>query len=155
MKRRVRIAWTPKQDVAVGVRLHLPPLVKDYFTAGRAAARPHTSAVKLHQFRLATKRLRYTLELFQPLYGPGLAQRLAQLRTVQDLLGDAQDATVTSARIAGRVRRDPALAPVLADLELRMRKKQAEFRSFWTRRLDVAGGELRWTNYLRRRTKSA
>ena len=155
MKRRVRIPWTPSGDVAAGVRLHLPPLIKDYFAAGRVAAQPQTSAVKLHKFRLATKRLRYTLELFQPLYGPGLSQRLAQLRTIQDLLGDGHDATVTSARLAGRVRRDPALGPVLAALELRARKKHAEFRSFWTHRFDGAGNELRWTNYLRRPTKSA
>lgn len=49
---------------------------------------------ELHQMRIAAKRLRYTLETFAPLYPDGLAEYLAIMRNVQDLLGEIHDCDV-------------------------------------------------------------
>jgi len=43
----------------------LPAMLDDLFRAGRAAARPDANHQKMHRFRLKTKRVRYTLELFE------------------------------------------------------------------------------------------
>jgi len=146
-----------------GVRVHLDvkqhahplpglaPLVHPYFEQGRGAAQPKTPAADLHAFRLATKRLRYTLELFKPLYGPALAARIEELRQIQEFLGQANDARVTAARLAPRLRRDPALEPAWKFLEQQAREFQAGFRAFWRQRMDSNVFESRWNNYLRRR----
>jgi CHAD domain-containing protein len=52
------------------------------------------SAEDLHTLRLAAKRLRYTLELFVPVLGPAASDCIAELRLLQDSLGDISDATV-------------------------------------------------------------
>lgn len=66
------------------------------------------NAHRLHQLRMAGKRLRYALELFVDCYGPDVREQLVpEVESVQDLLGDAHDGHV----IAGR------LGAVLADLD--------------------------------------
>jgi len=49
---------------------------------------------ELHAMRIAAKRLRYTLEVFAPLYDDGLKQPLQTVRQVQDVLGDIHDCDV-------------------------------------------------------------
>ncbi len=48
----------------------------------------------LHATRIAAKRLRYTLELFDRRTGPGFADRLALVKAVQESLGRHHDASV-------------------------------------------------------------
>lgn len=127
------------------------PLLKEYFEAGRAAARPGSTAEQLHAFRLDTKRLRYTIELYRALYGPGLAARLEDLRRIQELLGQANDHVVAAERLRERARTDMTLQPALAWLENQAKALQASFRRYWRERMDEPGIEVRWTNYLRRR----
>jgi CHAD domain-containing protein len=53
------------------------------------------SAKKRHRLRIALKKLRYTTELFAPLYGAGEAKHFIQrLKKLQDDLGDANDVRV-------------------------------------------------------------
>jgi CHAD domain-containing protein len=139
-----------------GPALRLPalaPLLGGYFAAGHAAARPGTPAEQLHAFRLETKRLRYTLELFRPLYGPGLQQRIEMLRRIQELLGQSHDLTVAAARLSGRAAADPVLQHPLESLERNARQLQASFLRFWREQFEDASTEVRWANYLRRRKK--
>jgi CHAD domain-containing protein len=49
---------------------------------------------ELHAMRIAAKRLRYTMEVFAPLYEDGLKQPLQTARQVQDVLGDIHDCDV-------------------------------------------------------------
>ena len=53
----------------------------------------------VHAARIKVKRLRYTAELAAPFGGPELEQVVTETRTVQDLLGDHQDAHVAEERI--------------------------------------------------------
>ena len=49
---------------------------------------------ELHAMRIAAKRLRYTMELFEPLYHGDLKQSIRTARRVQTLLGDIHDCDV-------------------------------------------------------------
>jgi len=49
---------------------------------------------ELHAMRIAAKRLRYTMEVFAPLYESGLKQPLQAAREAQDVLGDIHDGDV-------------------------------------------------------------
>jgi CHAD domain-containing protein len=50
--------------------------------------------LELHAMRIAAKKLRYTLEIFAPIYPGGFKQWLKPLREVQDLLGLMHDCDV-------------------------------------------------------------
>jgi len=49
---------------------------------------------ELHAMRIAAKRLRYTMEIFAPLYDDKLKEILKKVRKVQTLLGDIHDCDV-------------------------------------------------------------
>ncbi|MFC2031474.1 CHAD domain-containing protein, partial [Chloroflexota bacterium] len=51
---------------------------------------------RLHALRIACKRLRYTLEYFREVLGPGTKSLIKELVVMQDHLGDLQDAVVAS-----------------------------------------------------------
>jgi CHAD domain-containing protein len=54
----------------------------------------HGDAEEFHEVRIVAKRLRYTLEIFSPVLGPDIDDLLAELKTLQDLLGDLHDRDV-------------------------------------------------------------
>ncbi len=54
----------------------------------------------LHALRIECKYLRYTLEFFQEVLGPGAAPLIRQVIAVQDHLGEIQDAEVASRLLA-------------------------------------------------------
>jgi CHAD domain-containing protein len=64
--------------------------VKQY---GRFAGRPHCQK-ELHQLRLCIKKLRYTLELFAPLYGGELDKSIETTAALQQALGNMHDRAV-------------------------------------------------------------
>ena len=49
---------------------------------------------ELHQMRIAAKHLRYTLEVFQPLYERGLRKPIKIVKEIQELLGEVHDSDV-------------------------------------------------------------
>ncbi len=63
----------------------------DDFLTYRQVIPAEDNGDKLHAMRIAGKRLRYTLEVYAPLYGPSLASYIAHMRTVQDQLGEIHD----------------------------------------------------------------
>jgi len=105
----------------------------------------------LHSVRLAAKRIRYTLELFRPCYGPGLESRIAGLRSLQQVLGDINDCAATGRLLARRAPVSPHLARAERFLAARIRQTTAELRRLWSEVLDAPGRELRWTQYLSRK----
>jgi CHAD domain-containing protein len=149
-KRKVPIRWAPEQTPPENARRRLWPVVHEWFAAGRKAVGAGQTPEEMHQFRLATKRLRYTLELFRPIYGRGLAQRIEVLRRAQDLLGTANDYHVTALGLKSRAQYDPALQPVVDELERRAGEKRAEFRRYWLQNCTEPVVEPLWINYLKR-----
>lgn len=143
MNKDTPIRWLENRSAGANAAARLPRLAAEFFAAGRALAAAESGPEEAHLFRIRTKRLRYTLELFRPCYGRGLVTRLNSLREIQQCLGEMNDL----ATIHGLSRR-PA---VEAQMDSRMAAKLEEFRSLWRERFDRKGQETRWTSYLRSR----
>ncbi len=135
------IRWLRSRTAADNAKARLPELAGAFFTAGRALAAAESGPAEAHQFRIRTKRLRYTLELFQPCYGAGLKRRLESLRGIQQLLGELND-LATIARLANR----PATEALMNE---RVAAKIGEFRRLWGEEFDRPGAEADWKQYLR------
>jgi len=91
------IHWNDKINLEANLRKALRKSAEKYFEKGDAALNAGSHWKDLHKFRLATKRFRYTLELFEPVYGEPLRERLHELKKVQDYLGEANDFMTTRA----------------------------------------------------------
>lgn len=57
---------------------------------------PNVPLERLHQLRIAAKRLRYTVEYFREVLGPEAKTVIDEIKALQDHLGDLQDAVVAS-----------------------------------------------------------
>ncbi len=124
----------------------LPRMAAEFFAQGNRAAEAGASARKLHQFRLDAKSFRYTLELLEPVYGPGLRARLEPIRAVQTLLGDVNDCRTARDLIAswaGGQEFD-------ARLRRRQRRKTAEFAALWNETLAGPRQARQWIRSLSR-----
>ena len=80
----------------MNARRQLPRTMSEYFAGVRAALAEKHSPAALHRVRLASKKVRYTLELFRQCYGAApFDARLKALKDVQTSLGDVNDAVTT------------------------------------------------------------
>ncbi|MFN0169905.1 MAG: CHAD domain-containing protein [Bryobacteraceae bacterium] len=141
MNKDASIRWLATRSSSANAAARLPRLVSEFFAAGRALAAADSGPAQAHLFRIRTKRMRYTLELFRSCYGRGLGTRLNSLREIQQCLGEMNDfATIR------RLSRRPA---VEAFMDSRMASKIDEFRLLWRERFDRTGQERRWITYLR------
>lgn len=98
-----------------------------------AALGPHPAAEAIHRLRLAGKKARYLIDLFEPLHPQPVRERLSpSFRALQDALGDYHDAALQERRVLhfgdrpdrerGRAATTTALVRLRADLE----RRQAE-----------------------------
>lgn len=134
--------WKTSENAAMNARRVLPRLAQDYFEAGRKVAEEKRSAKALHRFRIATKRFRYALELFQPLYGPSLGRRLKAVHGIQDVLGKISD--------------QHTILDLLADdkeigtkVKSALKRSSRDFRKQW-QAFDSDGQLEQWKNCLAR-----
>jgi len=144
MAKKPQIEWDPLLGPAANARRHLPPLAGAYFAEARTLLAQAEEPAKLHRLRLISKRLRYTLELFRPCYGPGLELRVQALKRVQDLLGDINDAVASAALIEYL----PNSVRMKRYLHDRAAEQAAAFRTEWQEHFDARGQEAWWTGYL-------
>jgi CHAD domain-containing protein len=134
--------WKPSESAALNARRVLPDLVRDYFKAGRKLDQD-SGAKAMHRFRLRTKRLRYTLEAFVTLSGPGLKLKIARLRPIQNALGDLNDCEVLASQMDERLPHQ-----VRTYLAKRSDEKRKEFLRYWREEFDAAGEDKKWQQYL-------
>jgi CHAD domain-containing protein len=130
----------PTRTALENARELLPKLLEKYFETGRKAAKKERTPKELHGFRLATKQLRYSLELFRPLYDAKLDRKLSTLSKLQGVLGKLSDYHSVRTILAG----DKALE---AKLGRAMKKKLKEFHELWA----AFGSDRqlkRWKTYL-------
>jgi CHAD domain-containing protein len=146
VKKRKKEIWSADLDVNANLRRRLPKLARKYFNRGQRALGANRDWDDIHEFRLATKRFRYTLELFRSQYGPGLDERIDELKQVQKLLGDVNDCIVT----AGLLKPLPDTEELRAKLDAKAESKLKKLRSFWRANLDQGAVEQRWISYLQR-----
>ena len=152
MPKKGRIPWDDAASVGENARAQLPSVAGAYFRAGRKLMKGSPSIADLHAFRLKTKRLRYTLELFRACYGSTLEQRLDRLREMQNLLGDISDCGA-ALRIATRAlsERSSELRKLERYLKSRSGRLTTAFRKLWREKFDAPGQEDWWTGYLARK----
>lgn len=134
LRRRIRdigdyAADVPERKVAGLVRARVAKRERDLAAAIKRAGATY-NIDKLHDVRLATKKLRYTLELAQDALGRRWSKRIARLKKQQVLLGEVHDLQIVVAHIRvleGTIAsaRGPiaeALAAVCRDLEAESRR---------------------------------
>jgi CHAD domain-containing protein len=149
-----KLRWDESSSVAQNACAALPELARSYFEKGRKLTGKLPTSTALHRFRLDTKALRYTLELFRPCYGPGLDRRLAVLRKIQAYLGAINDYAATMDLVAARLPSDaPERAVIDALLSTVAKRKLLEFRRYAQRLFNDPGEERRWRNCLSRPRK--
>jgi CHAD domain-containing protein len=143
--------WDETSDAVTNARTVLPKLVEEYFALGRKLLESNPPPPELHQLRLASKKLRYTLELFKGCYGPGLGERIDALKTLQQILGEIND-TVAAERTIGEVlaAETEESRRVVEFLHKLGAEKAGAFRKHWTAVFDAPGRERWWTDYLTR-----
>jgi CHAD domain-containing protein len=144
-----KIKWDKALSAEENARQRLPEMAAAYFAEGRALTAGEPPAAELHPFRLATKRVRYTLEMFGPVYGAGLDKYLAELRQVQTLLGAINDCAAARERLDGLLPPGSAERARMANfLDGREASLTADFLKFWRTEFDAQGSEARWREYL-------
>ena len=154
MAKRNLIHWDEKAGAAQNARHQFPALVAAYFAQVREALGHRPEASELHALRLLTKRLRYTLELFRPCYGPGLRARLAALRRIQQCLGEINDCVTVASIVAESSRKEsPQRKRIDQFLEQRTQALIEHFRREWIDVFDAPGKERWWTSYLARHAR--
>jgi CHAD domain-containing protein len=154
MKTARDIPWNPRLGAARNARRQLPRLVRAYFAQVRNFLAADPLPAELHTIRLASKRLRYTLELFRPCYGPGLVVRLASLQRLQRILGEVNDCAAVERLLRLLVPASPTRSRVDHFLSRRAAAKAAAMRKEWREKFDAPGRELWWLGYLSRTPKA-
>jgi CHAD domain-containing protein len=162
-ERKMSFKWRDAMDAAIArteesfgraaiektAQQTLSPMAKHFLQIGNVAVNPKASPEELHQFRIAAKKFRYTLELFVPLYGPTLNRGMERIKRVQTLLGDINDCATARELVSG----DRGDGRADAWLEKRELHWMEEFRRYWS---DEFGGRENvhgWIAYLRHLTR--
>ena len=152
MKKQGHIRWDENTGAASNARDHLPGFISAYFAQGRELLAKNPAPAELHALRLATKRVRYTLELFRPCYGPGFRQRLDSLLRLQQLLGEINDCATASAVLAS-IKSSSRRTRIDRFLQQRALTQTAAFCREWQAVFDAPGQESWWTGYLARHAR--
>jgi hypothetical protein len=137
--------WNQRAGVPANVRRELPLLVSAYFTEVREFLAEDPAPPKLHRLRLASKRLRYTLELFRPCYPAAFEERIDALKKLQDHLGEVNDAVASARLLKGTLKPYPKVRKFLKD---RAQEQAEQFRRHWKETFDAPGQEAWWTKFL-------
>lgn len=103
---------------------------------------------RYHRLRIASKRLRYTLEYFSEVLGPAAKPLITQVKLLQDHLGELQDAVVASNLLrdflvwgtwghtgSATVPLEPVIAPgvalYLTERQLELQQRRDSFLPLW------------------------
>jgi CHAD domain-containing protein len=111
-----------------------------FIRSGNRAASAKASEDQVHRFRIAAKKLRYTLELFRPFYGAGGDQELVRLARIQSLLGGANDCRVVRAMVS-QIGGHHGFEAIL---EKKQRRKLARFRRYWAEEFHQTTAAHQW-----------
>ena len=125
-----------KETAGEAARRLLPPMIEELFRAGSGAAQPNSTRLRMHRLRLKAKGVRYTLEIFEPVYGRKTSHMLEALKGLQERLGAINDCATTLEMI----RRDLDATTSVRRLAA---EREAEFRTFWKRHFEPRE-RLRW-----------
>lgn len=137
--------WHPHEVMDEAAARELPRLLAVFCLRGRALIRKRSSAANLHSFRLDVKRMRYVLELFEPVYGESVAPLMKELKHLQSLLGDMNDCDATRLHLRSLGKVTPEFEAYLDD---RFESLFTELRAVWRAGLRQHECEARWMDIL-------
>ncbi len=123
----------PKRSVRANFRRVLPRLLRRYFRRGRRLVESRASFPELHQFRIRTKRVRYTTELYQKPFPKLISRAAHELQVIQGILGALQDQCMVVAyfeRRLANVRRPKLQAEYLRLLHRARARRDAHREAF-------------------------
>ena len=136
--------WNAGESVAANAARALPVLAAGWLAKGQAAISQNGSQNgdfrALHRFRLRTKSFRYTLELFEAIYGEDMKKGLRTVQALQTRLGRINDFVITLDLAKGHRAVEEALK----------RARDAEVEQlgrFWKRHFD-APSIAWWSSWL-------
>ncbi len=95
-----------KITIAAASRQLIGKRFKSVLREGRAVT-PTSSDDSLHALRINCKRLRYLFEFFDPVYNRAFKGEIGKLRSLQNVLGEFQDACVAEQQLRRYVRSAP------------------------------------------------
>ncbi len=142
--------WDEESSVSRNVARVLEKETEIYFESGQAAMVEGVTWRGLHDFRLHTKRFRYTLELFEDLYGPAYAARMEKIKVVQQLLGDINDCVATRSLL----KKTPGADPLRAKLQTKAQSLIRKLRLFWKKEFSAPGAHQGWILCVKRPRKA-
>ncbi len=93
MRREKRNAGANSPETYQKALVHITSRLEEIFAHEPSVYIPE-NIEEHHAMRIAVKRLRYTMEVFSPLYEDGLKNQLAVCKKLQDMLGDLHDCDV-------------------------------------------------------------
>ena len=126
------------------LNMSMEKLIQDFFDAGHKAVASNEADV-LHSFRVAAKRLRYTIEILHPQSGE---EYLKLLRVIQRQLGDMNDAFVAERYLRALPSRSAAAQPLPRLLRGQAEAHVAKFQKTWQRRFGKCA-EKAWLEWAR------
>jgi CHAD domain-containing protein len=147
MSKLPKIKWDENEGAEANARRHLPRLVAGYFDEVRAILGEHPKPARLHAIRLASKQIRYTLEIFRTCYGAGFQQRIKALKDVQTALGEVNDLVASRRLLSQAMPKSPARMNIRQHLKKQAEKKAEEFHKLWVEEFDAAGQKRWWKDY--------
>ena len=83
----------------------------------------------LHRIRIAARKLRYTIEILQPLLGSGMNADLPSLKRIQETLGIVHDLDTLRAALssyAGRLRKKGGTVAFIPELDAFLEERREE-----------------------------
>lgn len=143
--------WDEGLGAATNARHALPAMVSAYFAGGREFLAQKFAPAELHRLRLASKKLRYTLELFRPCYPAALEERIDALKKLQDRLGAVNDAVASRNLLDEALRHRPKVRKFLDD---RAAEQAAGFAQHWKEAFDAPGQEAWWMEFLAQKART-
>jgi CHAD domain-containing protein len=145
---KLRVPRCNKRSASRNIAELLPGLTGAFFAAGRKAAALDSPEL-LHEFRLAAKQFRYTLELLQDLYGPKLKGHLMAIRHIQDRLGKISDCATIRNLLRNYSGMDlSARAQLEQHLDRKLNESLASFQRYWRKSLDDPAQEAQWIRFV-------
>ena len=80
----------PEASVIENARRVLAVRIAEFYSYGPIVSNPEFTEA-LHDLRISTKRLRYTLELFRPQFGEAGKRQIDRVKAIQEALGTLHD----------------------------------------------------------------
>jgi CHAD domain len=145
------LRWNAELTVAENCRAQLPAALRRYLEFGDELVKANVHPRELHRLRLATKHIRYSVEVFSDLFGPRIQELLKILREAQQRLGAISDATATGAWLKKQTLSRQSETLLLNEfLEARTSKQAGAFNRFWQKHFGDPAERQRWLVYLER-----